>query len=91
MQGRSILGAMAQPPLPAWSLSQTAGFITWVGVWVPGAGWLHLDPTNDRLTDASHATVAWGRDYGDVPPVRGVIFTESKNSTMKVSVDMAPA
>ena len=35
MQGRSILGAMAQPPLPAWSLSQTAGFITWVGVGVP--------------------------------------------------------
>ena len=40
---------------------------------------------------ASHATVAWGRDYGDVPPVRGVIFTESKTSSMKVSVDMAPA
>ena len=33
--------------------------------------------------------MAWGRDYGDVPPVKGVIFTESKKSTMKVSVDMA--
>lgn len=35
MAGRSILGEMAQPPLPAWSLSQTAGFITWLGVGVP--------------------------------------------------------
>jgi hypothetical protein len=34
--------------------------------------------------------VAFGRDYGDVPPVKGVIFTESTSSTMKVSVDMAP-
>ena len=63
----------------------------WVGCWVPGAGWLHLDPTNDRPCDETHATVAWGRDYGDVAPVRGVIFTESKKSTMKVSVDMAPS
>jgi transglutaminase-like putative cysteine protease len=63
----------------------------WVGCWVPEAGWLYLDPTNNRLCDDSHATVAWGRDYGDVAPVRGVIFTEAKKSTMNVSVDMAPA
>jgi transglutaminase-like putative cysteine protease len=63
----------------------------WVGCWIPGGGWLYLDPTNDRVCDESHATVAWGRDYGDVAPVRGVIFTEATNSTMKVSVDMAPA
>jgi len=43
------------------------------------------------VIDESHATVAWGRDYGDVPPVRGVIFTESKKSRMLVSVDMTPA
>ena len=36
------------------------------------------------MIDDSHATVAWGRDYGDVPPVKGVIFTEAKKSTMKV-------
>jgi hypothetical protein len=35
--------------------------------------------------------VAWGRDYGDVPPVKGVIFTEAKKSEMEVSVDMAEA
>jgi transglutaminase-like putative cysteine protease len=52
---------------------------------------LYLDPTNNRLCDDSHATVAWGRDYGDVAPVRGVIFTEARKSNMEVSVDMAPA
>ena len=56
---------------------------------MPDAGWLYLDPTNNRLCDDSHATVAWGRDYGDVP-VRGVIFTEAEVER-KVSVDMAPA
>ena len=35
-------------------------------------------------------TVAWGRDYADVPPVKGVIFTEAKESTLQVSVDVAP-
>ena len=57
----------------------------------PGAGWLYLDPTNNRLIDESHATVAWGRDYGDVPPVKGVIFTEAKKSKMKVSRRHGPA
>ena len=35
-------------------------------------------------------TVAWGRDYADVPPVKGVIFTEAETSSMTVTVDVAP-
>jgi transglutaminase-like putative cysteine protease len=35
-------------------------------------------------------TVAWGRDYADVPPVKGVIFTEATESTMDVTVDVQP-
>ena len=62
----------------------------WVACWVPGAGWLAEDPTNDKRCDDAHATVAWGRDYRDVPPVRGIIYTESTSSSMSVSVDMAP-
>jgi transglutaminase-like putative cysteine protease len=92
LAGRYVSGYLATRPPPGRPrLVGADASHAWVGVWVPGAGWLHLDPTNNRLTDASHATVAWGRDYGDVPPVRGVIFTESKTSSMKVSVDMAPA
>ncbi len=90
--GRYVSGYLATRPAPGKSrLVGADASHAWVGCWIPNGGWLHLDPTNKRVTDESHATVAWGRDYGDVPPVRGVIFTEAKKSKMKVSVDMAPA
>ncbi|TIC82899.1 transglutaminase family protein [Nocardioides sp. GY 10127] len=67
----------------------------WVAVWLPGVdgaedAWLAVDPTNDQTANERYVTVAWGRDYADVPPVKGVIFTEAKRSTLKVSVDVAP-
>jgi transglutaminase-like putative cysteine protease len=43
----------------------------WVGVFVPGQGWIDFDPTNDVMVSDSHITLAWGRDYGDVTPVKG--------------------
>ena len=43
----------------------------WVGVFVPGQGWIDFDPTNDIMVSDSHITLAWGRDYGDVTPVKG--------------------
>jgi transglutaminase-like putative cysteine protease len=68
----------------------------WVAVWLPDlvggtdGDWLAFDPTNDQWADDRYVTVAWGRDYADVPPVKGVIFTEAKKSTLLVSVDVAP-
>lgn len=59
----------------------------WVSVWT-GAGWLDLDPTNDRVADDSFVVLALGRDYADVPPLKGVIFTDSADSVMSVEVDM---
>ena len=53
-------------------------------------GWVDIDPTNHKFVDDSYVVAAIGRDYCDVPPLKGVIFTESKKSTMNVSVDMAP-
>lgn len=44
----------------------------WVAVYVPGAGWLDFDPTNNVVPKNGHVTLAWGRDYGDVSPVKGV-------------------
>jgi transglutaminase-like putative cysteine protease len=44
----------------------------WVSVFLPGYGWLDLDPTNDVIPSDGHITLAWGRDYGDVPPVKGI-------------------
>jgi transglutaminase-like putative cysteine protease len=62
----------------------------WASAYVPGWGWVDLDPTNRKLIDDSYVVVAIGRDYGDVPPLRGVIFTESTKSTLQVSVDVVP-
>ncbi len=44
----------------------------WVAVFVPGNGWVSFDPTNDLVVSDSHVTLAWGRDYGDVTPVKGI-------------------
>lgn len=46
----------------------------WVSVWCGGENWLDLCPTNGRIVDQDYITVAWGRDYDDVSPVRGVIL-----------------
>jgi transglutaminase-like putative cysteine protease len=46
----------------------------WVAVYAPPFGWVELDPTNDVFVGKDHITVAWGRDFGDVSPLRGVIM-----------------
>jgi len=45
----------------------------WVEAFIPGSGWLEVDPTNDCPADERHVTVAVGRDYADVAPLRGVL------------------
>ncbi len=61
----------------------------WLSVWSPGQGWIDVDPTNDMVVSVEHATVAWGRDYGDVSPVSGAIFGGGKH-TVDVAVDVSP-
>jgi transglutaminase-like putative cysteine protease len=46
----------------------------WVAVYSPPFGWVELDPTNDTRVASDHVAVAWGRDFGDVSPLRGVIL-----------------
>ena len=57
-------------------------------MFVPGYGWLDADPTNDQVPPHRHVTVAWGRDYGDVTPVRGVVFGPAVDQTLDVAVDV---
>jgi transglutaminase-like putative cysteine protease len=57
----------------------------WVEVWFPTRGWTGVDPTNDRVVDDSYIRVAYGRDYGDVSPVRGS-YRGAETSTMDVGV-----
>jgi transglutaminase-like putative cysteine protease len=60
----------------------------WISLYLPDWGWVDLDPTNNMLCGEDHITLAWGRDYGDVTPVKGVIMGGCiHNST--VSVDVA--
>ena len=60
----------------------------WASVFVPGFGWLDVDPTNDQLVDERYVVTGWGRDYADVAPLKGVIFSEGGDSSMAVSVDL---
>jgi len=62
----------------------------WVGVYVPGAGWVDLDPTNGLVQPDRHITVAWGRDYTDVVPVRGVLYGPPADQALTISVDVVP-
>lgn len=62
----------------------------WASVWTPQNLWLGLDPTNDAMVDERYVVVGFGRDYADVPPLRGIIYTDSRRSTIDVSVDVAP-
>lgn len=63
----------------------------WVGAWLGERdGWVDLDPTNDMVVQDEHVVLAWGRDYGDVSPVRGVILGGGLHS-VTVSVDLEPA
>lgn len=61
----------------------------WCSIWTPSAGWIDFDPTNDHFPTRRHITVAWGRDYADVTPVRGVVIGPSRAQTLDVAVDVA--
>jgi transglutaminase-like putative cysteine protease len=61
----------------------------WVSAYCPGTGWLDVDPTNNVVPSNGHVTLACGRDYGDVSPLRGLILGGGSH-TLKVAVDMEP-
>ncbi|BCZ25155.1 transglutaminase family protein [Mycobacterium senriense] len=66
----------------------------WAAVWTPQQPgqfeWLGLDPTNDQMVDERYIIVGRGRDYADVPPLRGIIYTNSEHSVIDVAVDVVP-
>lgn len=59
----------------------------WFSVFIPGMGWMDFDPTNDQIPSGQHITVAWGRDYFDVVPLKGVILGSGDNE-LEVLVDV---
>lgn len=61
----------------------------WLSVFCDDVGWIDVDPTNNCFPSTDHITVAWGRDYTDVCPIKGV-FVGGGTHSMKVSVDVEP-
>jgi transglutaminase-like putative cysteine protease len=61
----------------------------WCAVYAGNGEWIDCDPTNNTLCSTDHLTLAWGRDYSDVPPVTGVCVGGSQHR-LSVSVDVLP-
>ena len=59
----------------------------WFAVFDPDNGWVDFDPTNNQIVSDQHVTTAWGRDYSDVTPLKGVVFGGGAH-TLEVAVDM---
>lgn len=61
----------------------------WLSFYCHGLGWIDVDPTNNVIVGNRHITVAWGRDFSDVSPVRGVVLA-SGDHALRVAVDVIP-
>jgi transglutaminase-like putative cysteine protease len=80
---------LTQPPPGRPRLVGADASHAWVGVCYGQSQWIDLDPTNDLIPSADHITLAWGRDYSDVCPIKGV-FVGGGQHRMQVSVDVLP-
>jgi transglutaminase-like putative cysteine protease len=89
LAARYVSGYLETKPPPGRERLQGADVShAWAALWVPGAGWVDVDPTNRQFVDDRYVTAAWGRDYSDVPPLKGVIFTEGTEHELDVVVDV---
>jgi transglutaminase-like putative cysteine protease len=87
---RYVSGYLLTDPPPGQPRLQGADAShAWLSAHCPRHGWVDLDPTNDVLPEMRHVTLAWGRDYGDVSPLRGVILGGAQH-TLAVAVSVIP-
>jgi transglutaminase-like putative cysteine protease len=59
----------------------------WFAIFIPNAGWMDFDPTNNQVPGKQHITVGWGRDYADVAPLKGIILSSGAHK-LDVVVDV---
>ena len=89
LAGRYVSGYLRTIPPPGQApLVGADATHAWVAVFVPGAGWIDLDPTNNVVCCEDHVIIAVGRDFDDVSPLRGVV-TGGGLQSLDVSVDVA--
>jgi transglutaminase-like putative cysteine protease len=75
LAARYVSGYLRTNPAPgATPLVGADASHAWVAVYCPPHGWVELDPTNGVRAGLDHVALAWGRDFGDVSPLRGVII-----------------
>ena len=80
---------LTHPPAGSERLIGADASHAWVSVYCPVYGWVDFDPTNNSLVQHEHITVAWGRDFSDVSPMRGVVLGGGEQK-LKVSVTVTP-
>ncbi len=80
---------LTQPPPGRPRMLGADASHAWFSVWAPPYGWVDLDPTNNLIPGNGHITVGWGRDYGDVAPIHGVV-TGGGDHIVEVGVDVVP-
>ncbi|MEZ5272473.1 MAG: transglutaminase family protein [Ilumatobacteraceae bacterium] len=89
LPARYVSGYIETAPPPGQpKLTGVDASHAWCAVWAGPHGWLDLDPTNDQMPPLRHVTLGWGRDYHDVPPVRGVVIGAGGDQTLTVAVDV---
>ncbi len=77
------------PPPGQEKLVGTDASHAWVSVYSPTEGWFEFDPTNECLASEQHIITAWGRDYFDITPLKGVIYGGGESPVLNVSVDVS--
>jgi len=75
------------PPPGQQKLQGSDASHAWFSVYTPESGWVDFDPTNNKRPDHQYVTTAWGRDYADVAPLKGVVYGGGSQS-VAVSVDV---
>jgi transglutaminase-like putative cysteine protease len=88
LPARYVSGYLESAPPPGQERLRGADAShAWFSVYDPDAGWVDFDPTNDQLVGDRHVTTAWGRDYADVTPLKGVVFGGGAH-TLEVAVEL---
>lgn len=75
------------PPPGETKLAGSDASHAWFSIYQPGTGWLDFDPTNNCQASEQHITLAWGRDYNDVTPLKG-LAVGGGNHKVSVAVDV---
>ncbi len=77
------------PPPGKEKLQGSDASHAWISAYVPGLGWCDFDPTNNVIPGERHLTTAWGRDYSDVTPLKGILLSSGQQK-LDVEVDVVP-